>query len=162
VFVTFYSCTVVTFVYNFRCLEMSRPRRYTAQQALRLIQQIDDNDSGDSGDTNSDAAESDTDNCYPRAEASSNSTSSSDNESENGDRDGEPLVSVVVTNQPTNQPVDEAADVVVEAEAVIRYVRIMIADLQFQLLPRIRHEMAQYGTLFRQVMHHVEDFKVKT
>ena len=68
---------------------MNRPRRYTAQQVLRLIQQIDENDSGDSGDANSDAAESDTDNCYPRAEASSNSTSSSDNESENGDRDRE-------------------------------------------------------------------------
>ena len=44
---------VVTFVSNFHCLEMNRPRRYTAQQAIRLIQQIDENDSGDSGDANS-------------------------------------------------------------------------------------------------------------
>jgi len=78
---------------------MNRPKKYTAQQALRLIRQIDENAAGDSGDNNSDATVSDTDNCYLQEKESSNSASSSDNESENGDRDaGEPLVSVVVTN----------------------------------------------------------------
>ncbi len=90
-------CIVVIFYLMFAVFRMNRPRRYTAQQAIRLLQQIDENFSGDSGDAHSDAAESDIENCYLRA--STNRTSSSDNESGNGDHDGEPLVSVV-TNQP--------------------------------------------------------------
>ena len=56
---------------------MSRPRRFTAQQALQLIQQLDENDSGESGDDDGRVSALET-GCLSSMNTSS---SSSDNES---------------------------------------------------------------------------------
>jgi hypothetical protein len=70
--------------YSFiQSVEMSRPRRFTAQKALQLIQQLDESNSGESGDDiNHISASASESSCLSEVNASS---SNSDGDSDDGE-----------------------------------------------------------------------------